>query len=329
MKYFIQYKYNHSSGVTIVTTYNCNLNCSYCYEKDNRNSIIVTDNKKLKLIWREINKLIKSQFCLSFFGGEPTLNKDAIFFFVNKLRQKKVNYSLKMITNGTLIDTVFVDFFKKNEFSHIQFTFDGPKYLHDKDRGYFDKIITSINLVKDITKTIGIRYNVTIKNYKQIPLFLRELNQKIPSTLKSKILLSIGYVDSKDIELNYSQTKQAVRLMFSNCKKYKFDFLSKPTLRINKCPANTYLPVWVDLFGNKYFCERVIGMKEYIYKNQNGVYLPNCVSCNLYPVCGGICWAQKTFKQNYFFNCIMTEYLTKYYLLQRIKYEFKNKQDTR
>ncbi len=325
MKYFIQYKYQDSSGITIVTTYNCNLNCSYCYEKENKNSIIITDKNKFNLIWKQIDKLIKKEFSLSFFGGEPTLNKDAIYYFVDKLRKKKVKYSLKMITNGTLIDYAFVKFFKKNEFTHIQFTFDGPKFLHEKDRGYFDDIINSINLVKDITKTIGIRYNVTTKNYKYTTLFVKELNNLLSSDLKKKILISVGYVDAKNIELNYNQTKEVIKLMDNSCRKYKFNFLSKPTLRINKCPANTFSPAWIDLFGNRYFCERVIGMEKFIYKNQKGVFMTNCVSCNLYPVCGGACWAQKYFKQNYFFNCIMTEYAIKYYLLKMIKYEIKNK----
>ncbi|MFA6650415.1 MAG: radical SAM protein, partial [archaeon] len=137
-----------SNGINLVTTYSCNLNCNYCFEGQNKDKRIIKDISKYNEIWKYILPKITNPFSIAFFGGEPTLNKDSIYFFTNKIREyskkKKTKYYLKMITNGTLIDKDFVNFFKPNEFSHIQLTFDGNKKRHNEVRGYYDKIIDSI-----------------------------------------------------------------------------------------------------------------------------------------------------------------------------------------
>lgn len=71
---------------------------------------------------------------ITFFGGEPLMNKDVLLFAVSysqrlaRLHGKKVFYS--MTTNGTLIDDDVVSVIKRYNFG-LMVSLDGPRERHD------------------------------------------------------------------------------------------------------------------------------------------------------------------------------------------------------
>jgi len=303
-----------SNGINLVTTYSCNLNCNYCFEGQNKDKRIIKDISKYNEIWKYILPKITNPFSIAFFGGEPTLNKDSIYFFTNKIREyskkKKTKYYLKMITNGTLIDKDFVNFFKPNEFSHIQLTFDGNKKRHNEVRGYYDKIIDSIKEIYPITSSIGVRYNITKDNWTEIPIFIKDLTKKIPLNVQKKVYLSLGFIDSKDVQISELDLEKAIKSTIKLTNNSNIRFLSKPTQKIKNCPAQQKKEAWIDFDGRKYFCERVIGQKEYEITDTSkfdNFYPKDCFSCKLYPICGGYCWVQSELKQDYYFNCLYSK----------------------
>ena len=74
-----------------------------------------------------------------FFGGEPLLKKDLIYYTVNKCRQLEVEHNnkfhfyFKITTNGYYLDEEFLKFSKDNSIS-IGLSFDGIESAHNMNR---------------------------------------------------------------------------------------------------------------------------------------------------------------------------------------------------
>ncbi len=126
----------------IFSTYQCNLNCSYCSSK----KILNRNSKATELfIERLVNYLrqyIYDENVVVFFGGEPLIDIKSISEIISRTKNIKCKY--RIYTNGTLISDIPNDFFIP--FEVIFVSLDGDKQAHDKyrGRGTYDKIIKNI-----------------------------------------------------------------------------------------------------------------------------------------------------------------------------------------
>jgi len=306
------------NSATIVLTDACNLSCSYCFEK-NKSKQIIDDNQSLIRIWEKISSRIQNNFRLNFFGGEPLLNPNAIYFFVNQLRvYSKVNnlkYNLGMITNGTLITDSFVSFFKSDEFEHIQITLDGPKLVHDKIRGFFDKILFNSKKLLKITKWLGIRINITIYNYDSIKELLQYLDKFYSLDEKKKINLSFGFVYDPQIKLHVSKKQYNTLLKYIIQNDFfGFYFFKQPKNRIFICSASINLPSWFALDNSEYICEHLVGNTTSLVIDHTIYFAKECLNCKYYPICGGPCWMASKNKEPKYPKCIFISESVKNYV---------------
>ena len=126
----------------------CNLNCKYCYEKGTHaNTKIDFENVKY-VIDREIKSKSKNSI-ITFFGGEPLVNKKMIYKIVDYIKSKNAEkkFCFNMTTNGSLVDDEFVEFVKSNNFISLSYSIDGTQESHDKNRRTIDDKET-FNIVK-------------------------------------------------------------------------------------------------------------------------------------------------------------------------------------
>jgi len=154
----------------------CNYRCTYCYEKNQyKNNRLNLDNCRKIVLF--INKLKNSDFYksknydniwLTFFGGEPTLNKIGIKFFTDTYKDDNTIFSI--ITNGsneTVIRDCFKDVYKEKIENmskvHIQISYDGNP-VHDKTRLDIEGNPTSQIVKQTIKNLIKDNYNVTVKS---------------------------------------------------------------------------------------------------------------------------------------------------------------------
>lgn len=144
-------------------TQKCNLNCTYCFEK----------NKSRKDIdWEEFKEILRSEDFTSFpssniyiFGGEPLMNPEFIDTFVqyvdkhptmgSSIKQKLIEAIVTNITtNGTLIDKTMLSLLKKYNCT-VQVSLDGPKDLTEEHRvdfngkGCYDKVMANLELCRE------------------------------------------------------------------------------------------------------------------------------------------------------------------------------------
>ncbi len=119
---------------TLQITRRCNLNCIYCSESELIPDSSLNKMKKMIKNLQGINRIIIS-------GGEPTLRQD----IYSILAACKNNFDIiALACNATNINTELL-----NYVNYFDITIDGPRKIHNKIRGSFDKIINGLwNLKK-------------------------------------------------------------------------------------------------------------------------------------------------------------------------------------
>lgn len=124
-------------------TYQCNLNCPYCY--------VGAERKKNELTTKEWFNVIDQLPWYSFVtlvGGEPLIRKD--FIEILEKTSKKTFGKLNVVTNGVLISDEIVDAFIKSKMFLLSVSLDGYGETHDKNRGndgIFDTVISNLEKV--------------------------------------------------------------------------------------------------------------------------------------------------------------------------------------
>ena len=149
----------------------CNLNCSYCYlgEKKNTYMDLETAKKAVDIAIHEADKQYDRTLMVYFIGGEPLMAFHMIQNIVGytKKRCKEMNLICKFSTtiNGTLITDEVVDFFAENLFD-VKVSLDGPEQVHDLNRkdyarnGSFKKIMDNFSKIKKYESATGNRISV-------------------------------------------------------------------------------------------------------------------------------------------------------------------------
>lgn len=145
---YAKLSYNNKLGKALMPlryffelTYQCNLNCPYCYVGQERIKKELTTNE-----WFRIIDQIPFYSFVTIVGGEPLIRKD--FIEILEHTAKKTFGKLNVVTNGVLINDEIIDAFIKTKMMLLSVSLDGYGENHDKNRnkeGIFDKIITNLD----------------------------------------------------------------------------------------------------------------------------------------------------------------------------------------
>ena len=135
----------------------CNLNCRYCFYKDEASKRNIASHGIMGFETAEqiIDEAFKTARSCSFTfqGGEPCLaGLDYYEHFINYVNSimepcDSVSYSIQ--TNGTLIDGEWAEFFFRNSFL-VGLSLDGTKAIHEKLRGTgtYNQVLNAASLLK-------------------------------------------------------------------------------------------------------------------------------------------------------------------------------------
>lgn len=167
---------NRFYDIFINMTRNCNFRCTYCYEIDRyRHDYLSKENANVVLNF--IENLKNSDFFdreyssirLTFFGGEPVLNKSILKHIVDKTRSNSLVY-YSLITNGSRLEDLIEIFdsvktVKINGIPklHVQVSYDGVP-INDRTRLSVSGKSTSQLVRNNIRKLFNDNYNVSIKS---------------------------------------------------------------------------------------------------------------------------------------------------------------------
>ena len=137
--------------VVIAPSLDCNLKCIYCFEED-------TGTKKPVVMNKEIaDKVVKyienwvspqQQLEISWYGGEPLIAADMIYYISQKLKNGKFpNFTAAITTNGFLLTEKVAKMLQESNVTGGQITVDGPKEIHDKKRPAKAKGVSSYDVI--------------------------------------------------------------------------------------------------------------------------------------------------------------------------------------
>ena len=168
------------TSIYLMMTNKCNMNCSYCYERE-----FFKDNKKditLETAKRAVDWLIENRIPghkarpdedinICFFGGEPTLNwkivKETSLYCRALEKEKNISIGLYLLTNGFKLPEPEDEFLKDMHDLNLkmQISLDGCQKAHDTTRGNFKEIIENAKkIIKHCKHNVIVRMTVTPQN---------------------------------------------------------------------------------------------------------------------------------------------------------------------
>lgn len=275
-------------------TNNCNLDCTYCYDRENHNSTekenevfekrIPNIIKYVEKLWE--NKQEKGE--LIFHGGEPlVINEKNYKNLLESISSVFPNASFSIQTNGTLINENYIKIFKEYNV-HVGISLDGYDEQTNKYRVYknrknsFNDVMKKIHLLDEY----GIKYGVimTLNNSiigheMQLYKFIRDHKIKcnIRPAFKSnkeeiEYMSSEGYYNFFKNLFNIWINDKKTEVKFTQIKEIFDEFVKvlQPMYNNKSCSTsgNCFKNfISLDVNGNLYSCNRTYHNKVFYYGN--------------------------------------------------------------
>lgn len=191
---------NRVSTLYLVLTHQCNYRCKYCFEVnfedeklDGKMMEEDTVKKSIDLFVRQFQaSQLDNQRCLIIlYGGEPLLNRKAVFYAINyikRLQEKEVlpknGTEVVIITNGSLIKESDALFFKENNVVALV-SLDSPiEAINDfcridiHGKGAAERTIEAIKILKENNVEVSISVTITpynVDSLEQFPDWLEKM----------------------------------------------------------------------------------------------------------------------------------------------------------
>lgn len=271
---------NKQKHLVLSLTEKCNMRCEYCGYRnkyDGKHSLTTMSEETMK---KAIIQFINHSKCseeiyISFYGGEPLIEKNRIKSAVNYCEQnhfgQKIRYCIT--TNGLALNEDFIDFLVENKFLVI-ISLDGPQYIHDRYRKdiagekTYETIIENIKIIKKkypLFYQENIMFNAVMApphNFDIISDFF-EFSKVNMMELKNTDYFE-KYLNERDININeyileHESPMYDIMLTIKELK--KFHIISKDSRHVLAEPCGYCLPfckrIFVDPRGRLLVCEKV------------------------------------------------------------------------
>ena len=318
--FFTSAKFEYFSYATmILTSYDCNMRCPYCFENGIKAKKDYMTEKTAKDVaeWLkiELKKYQPKYTGIAFSGGEPLINKKAISIIINEMKDFcddiGIVFSFGFLTNGTLeINEADAEEYNRCNIKFIQYTLDGNKEINDKRRliegGSYNTILSNIvknNKLMNIDTIV--RVNIDNENYSDIDDMLMDLRKLCIDDLVLDFAVRFETpCDVKAINSNVLQQKDVPDRIIQCMKKAKKLGLNHSRRFTNDSPCLSIVPrqFVIDPQGDLYKCAAFAGEKDFVVGNiynddLNEKYVDvvghdawhECKQCPYVPLCGGGC----------------------------------------
>jgi uncharacterized protein len=221
--------------VELILTDNCNLRCSYCWEKDKAPRSMSEETVMAAIRFLLERSGPRKELGVLFFGGEPLLCFDLIktvhAYATGRGEALGKTIDWTMTTNGTLLDEKHVVWLAKHRVKYL-LSLDGVGEDHDRHRktadgrGTFDRIAANIPLVKRYQPWLGTRMTLTpatVRNLRKnvealhamgINQFLFECAHGIPWTSEELADYETALLETAELYLEMKRGKKPFRMKF-------------------------------------------------------------------------------------------------------------------
>lgn len=271
-------------SVNINVTQICNLHCVYCaaggdgsYGDPVKNISIEKTLPQLKFFLDKINP--GERFHISFLGGEPLLYPEGIELIAEYAsliaKEKNINLSMKITTNGTLLNEKIISILKTYKPSLV-FSMDGPPQINDALRPQKNHQSTSKVMLENLKELFAIKSEIGVlgvhavfsrKNLAVVEAyqFFSEFNFDFMD-----FMFSVSEDDLQSNQLFMEQMEQVAALAWAKGKEQElrkiysfdhyFDLLDDQRRLENHCGIGKTLAV-IDSRNRIYNCPWTVGQK--------------------------------------------------------------------
>lgn len=287
--------------IMFLLSYNCNLDCHYCYQRQIRRRDRKSHHAQVmspafveELFTQHFKTLFPGvpyhRVSITLYGGEPFLPRhtQAIAKILELAHQTPVQ-NIGAVTNGTQIETM-LDFFGPlpDQVTNVQITLDGAQESHDQSRippsktPTFQKIIANVHRLLEKKVRVNLRINISPESIHQL--------DRLAEFLEKQELLAHPLVYSyvNPISIHYDQTDEEGLLSVAEVSNYLTNSPISKQLRTpagrradhfryllsrqkgvtgltrsSFCMISTENEVVVDPYGDIYKCYDEAGREEY------------------------------------------------------------------
>ena len=137
----INYQREQLNYIVLYVTNQCNLKCSYCFDKKNRINDKETEQLNIDDFVNFLRKMNVKKFTIRFFGGEPLIRLETINKIIKVIEEERIirnwNVNYNIFTNGTIVNNTVIKLIEKYNLT-LFLSIDGTKEMHDKNRRYIN-----------------------------------------------------------------------------------------------------------------------------------------------------------------------------------------------
>lgn len=305
---------------TILTTFECPMQCVYCYQKEFQDGGDMSKNRVEKTISYLTEKIEKKNYkrChITFYGGEPLMNFSPIEQIGSRMRdycsQREKPIYLSMVTSGLLLTPKIAEKLKRIGVRGLQITLDGDRETHNRRRprkdgsGTFSKILQNLSyLTEDFSVTILCNVDKTnVEGAYKLVDVLVELG--FAEKIKRLIFGPVSDASSHIACPNTSEEDLTKLTLYAARMGFADDLRPRHMI----CGMLLNGNFVIDVEGFIYTCPAFLGKKEYTLfsvnkKEKEGTknllsnfsLPPDCLSCPYVPICAGGCRYNALIEQN-------------------------------
>ena len=265
--------------LSIFTSMKCNFACEYCFEMGHMKDMdmsVDTQDKVIEFARKRLEERNISQLQVTWFGGEPLMNPEAIRRISKELismaEEKGILYDAVIYTNGYLLTEENIRMLEECHVNGIRISIDGCEQAHDAMRhtkngkGTYKVILENLKIPTTIQYRL--RCNMTHNNIESYPLLVQELKEIaelsgnritcIPERMRVERDVN---PQLKEIELSYQDYYKVYRhLKCHSMDNINVDLRDLSRRKIASCAACMPDTFSVDVQGNLYRCSFYVGI---------------------------------------------------------------------
>ena len=298
----------HKTHFTILTTTDCNARCFYCYEMGIRRFPMTPETARDVadyIIRASGGEALK----LTWFGGEPLYNRQAIEIICDALREKGADFESRMVSNGYYLDAETVRTAVRDwHLKRVQITLDGTEAIYNRTKAYIDadenpyrRVLNNIEVALEAGIAVTIRLNMDARNADDLSALADDLTARFGNKEGLQVYVAQLHAFTGGIHAFQTQRHALDKYLQLRDKLRSHGMLREEKLprglKQNHCMADNDASEVILPDGRtgrcEHFNESIVTGTIYAEARDEGVVkawkerlsVPKCDTCVLYPIC--------------------------------------------
>lgn len=246
------------TSCSLILTEGCNLNCTYCFEKDKDHKAIMTKEiarQSVDFLVKEALTTSEKHFHMTYFGGEPLLNmpviRDSFDYAVEQAKLNDLKFDCMIITNATIyneeVESFMIHWYNTLGEIRLQLSIDGIPSIQDINRVTHAGAGSSKQVEETVAKFVNLfkTHHIPMHNFSVHSVLTKQSMPYVVDSYKYFKSLGIDNIwnmplheeewEDQDVEEFKTQLTQITEFIYDECIKAKNDMAFNQYASISRC----------------------------------------------------------------------------------------------